>query len=69
METQTKKRPAEKYSVSELLFYRQRAVKAIASANAKINMQGGWIAREANWKVIKSAQNDINVIDEELKLR
>jgi hypothetical protein len=63
------KRPAEKYSVRDLLYYKKVAEEAIVSANAKINGQGGWIAREANWKVIEQAKNDIKVIDAELKLR
>jgi hypothetical protein len=62
-------RPAQKYSVKELLYYKKVAEDAIAGANAKINAQGGWIAREANWDVIARAENDIKIIDAELELR
>jgi len=61
--------PIEKYSVKELMRYRQIAVNAIAGAKAKINSPGGWIAREANWKTIRLAENDIKIIDAELNLR
>jgi hypothetical protein len=63
------KRPAEDFSTADLLMYKKRAEQAIQNANAKISGQGGWIARESNWDVIKRAKNDIKIIDEELSYR
>jgi len=62
-------RPAKDYSTEFLLQQKYIAERAIAGARAKINGQGGWIAREANEQVIDQAQNDINIIVAELALR
>jgi len=62
-------RPAKDYSTAFLLEHKAIAERAIAGARAKMNGQGGWIAREANQEVIDQAQNDINVINAELALR
>jgi len=57
------------YSVRELMQYRQRAVDAIAGAEAKLAGPGAWIAMEANMETIRAAKADIAYIDKELEKR
>ena len=45
------------------------AKKFVEDTNKKIGGTGGWIAREANWEEVARAKNEIEIIEQELKLR
>ena len=45
------------------------AKKFVEDTNKKIGGTGGLIAREANWEEVARAKNEIEIIEQELKLR